>query len=252
MNKENVLILLKDIAPAIIVFFFSIAFLLFSDKATMTNFQQLIVRSMIRLPRFVLFLCLPLYLAFPIYNFIISKTKHLLLKAELEEPSRIDPFKHWLARPFQGIGIILLFSTKLLISLSIIVGVPESSLVTGKGNFQTNRFLTVTIITILISILLSIIWTLDDMGIRFFNRKHMEIKMIGKYVGTLMPIIFGFYGIFTLHTNYPAKDAFIYLFKLIIILYPPFLIFAVIHAYLIRAKEKLLSDIPGLRKWSMD
>jgi hypothetical protein len=178
--------------------------------------------------------------------------KHKFLRVELTEPLRINPFKHWFARPFQGIGIILLFSTKLLISLSIIVGVPESSLFLGSGHFQTSRFLTVTVITILISILLSNIWTLDDMGIRFFNRKHMEIKMIGKYVGTLMPIIFGFYGIFTLHANYPAKDALIYLFKLVIILYPPFLIFAVIHAYLIRNKEKLLFDIPGLKKWSTD
>jgi hypothetical protein len=34
--------------------------------------------------------------------------------------------------------------------------------------------------------------------------------------------------------------------------YPPFLIFAVIHTYLIRYKEKLLSDIPGLKKWPTD
>jgi hypothetical protein len=252
LNKDRILIFLRDIMPAIIVFFISIVFLFFIDKVTMASFQQLIVRSIIRLPRFVLFLCLPLYLIFPIYNFIINKMKQFLLRVEFAEPLQIHPFKHWIARPFQGIGIILLFSTKLLISLSIIVGVPESSLFLGSGHFQTNRFLTVTIITVLIAILLSNLWTLDDMGIRFFNRKHMEIKMIGKYVGTLMPIIFGFYGIFTLHTNYPAEDALIYLFKLVIILYPPFLIFAVIHTYLIRYKEKLLSDIPGLRKWSTD
>lgn len=243
---------MKDIMPALIIFFFSIVFFFFIDKVTIANFQQLIVKSMIRLPRFVLFLCLPLYIISPIYNFTINKMKPSLLRVELSEALQINPFKHWIARPFQGIGIILLFSTKLLISLSIIVGVPESYLFLGTGHFQTNRFLTVTVITILISILLSNLWTFDDMGIRYFNRKHMEIKMIGKYVGTLMPIIFGFYGIFTLHANYPVKDALIYLFKLLIILYPPFLIFAVIHTYVIRYKKKLLTDMPDLKKWPID
>ena len=39
---------------------------------------------------------------------------------------------------------------------------------------------------------------MDDLGIRYFNRKDYEIKMVGKYVGTLMPIVFGLYGVLSL------------------------------------------------------
>jgi len=39
------------------------------------------------------------------------------------------------------------------------------------------------------------------------NRKDQELKMIGKYVGTLMPILFGLYGIFSLLDDYPARQA---------------------------------------------
>ena len=53
-----------------------------------------------------------------------------------------------------------------------------------QGQFQLGRFMVVTGITILVSLLLSTLWTLDDMGIRYFNRKDYEIKMVGKYMGT--------------------------------------------------------------------
>jgi hypothetical protein len=252
LNRDHLLIWLKDTSPALIVFFGSILFFFLTGKLTSAYFQDVLIKSIIRLVRFTIFLCLPVFLAYPIYNFIIKRTKRVFLQIESWEMLGIHPFMHWLARPFQGIGIILLFSTKLLISLSIIVGVPENALFRGSGHFQMGRFLTVSIITVLIAILLSNLWTFDDMGIRYFNRKDQEIKMIGKYVGTIMPIIFGFYGIFTLHANYPAKEAFVYLFKLIIILYPPFLIFAVVHTYATRNKSKAFAAIPKLEKRRLD
>jgi hypothetical protein len=43
-----------------------------------------------------------------------------------------------------------------------------------------------------------------------------------------------------------------YTIKLLIILYPPFLIFAIIHAYAIRSKERLLTSIQGLEKWHIN
>jgi hypothetical protein len=252
LNKDQLLIWLKDTSPALIVFFGSILFFFLTGKLTSVYFQDVLIKSIIRLVRFTIFLCLPIFLIFPVYNFIIERTKGVFLQIECQEKLQIHPLTHWLARPFQGIGIILLFSTKLLISLSIIVGVPESALFRSTGHFQMGRFLTVSIITVLIAILLSNLWTFDDMGIRYFNRKDQEIKMIGKYIGTIMPIIFGFYGIFTLHANYPVKEAFFYLFKLIIILYPPFLIFAVIHNYATKNKSEFLAAIPGLEKRRLD
>jgi len=93
-------------------------------------------------------------------------------------------------------------------------------------------------ITVVISLLLSILWTLDDVGIRYVNRKDQEIRMIGKYVGTLMPLIFGLYGIFSLSADFPTLQVFIYIFKTVIILYPPFTVFTVFHTWFLKNKAE--------------
>jgi hypothetical protein len=72
--------------------------------------------------------------------------------------------------------------------------------------------------------------------------------MIGKYVGTLMPILFRSYGIFKLVADFPGVQAFIYLSKTMVILYPPFAVFAVIHAHLMKRKVEHFSPKGSLRK----
>ena len=116
-----------------------------------------------------------------------------------------------------------------------------SSLLIPEGHFQIGRLLLITLITVFVSLLLSTIWTLDDMGIRYFNRKDQELKMIGKYVGTVMPVIFGFYGIVNLLANYSTAEAFLFAFKIAVVLYPPLAVFAVLHTYFIRSRDGLFS-----------
>jgi hypothetical protein len=148
----------------------------------------------------------------------------------------------------QGIGIGLLFETKLLAALQILTGVTaQPVLFSSRGQIQLERLLVITGITVVISLLLSTLWTLDDMGIRYANRKDQELKMIGKYVGTLMPILFGLYGIFSLLDDYPARQAFVFLFRIVMILYPPFAVFAVMHFRFLRSREQQFSDRTLLR-----
>jgi hypothetical protein len=116
-----------------------------------------------------------------------------------------------------------------------------SSLLIPKGQFQFGRFMVVAGITVLIALLLSTIWTLDDMGIRYFNRKNHEIKMIGKYAGTLMPILFGFYGVFSLFSQFQQAQALLYLFQVAVILYPPFAIFSIFHTHFVQKRAEDLS-----------
>jgi len=148
----------------------------------------------------------------------------------------------------QGIGIGLLFETKLLAALQILTGVTaQPVLFSSRGQIQLERLLVITGITVVISLLLSTLWTLDDMGIRYANRKDQELKMIGKYVGTLMPILFGLYGIFSLLDDYPARQAFVFLFRIVMILYPPFAVFAVMHFRFLRSREQQFSERTLLR-----
>jgi hypothetical protein len=161
----------------------------------------------------------------------------------------INPIKHWIFRPFQGIGIGLLFETKLLTALQVITGVTTKPfLLFPRSQFLPGRLLVISGITVVISLLLSILWTLDDVGIRYVNPKDQEIRMIGKYVGTLMPIIFGFYGIFNLSADFPMLQVFIHLFKVVIILYPPFTVFAVFHTQFLKNKAEYFFQESSLRK----
>jgi hypothetical protein len=172
-----------------------------------------------------------------------------LLQAEKRGEPSLHPIKHWIFRPFQGIGIGLLFETKLLAALQILTGVTAHPvLFFTRGEVQIGRWLVITGITVIISLLLSTLWTLDDMGIRYINRKDQEIKMIGKYVGTLMPILFGFYGIFSLIADYPTKQVFIFLFRVVMILYPPFAAFAIMHFRFLRSREEHFSERTSLKK----
>ena len=237
----------RDFSPALIVFVASLLFFFFTGKLTIAHLQDVVARSCIRFVRFSFFLCIPIFVALPVYFFIIKRATGAFIRIEGDYPHPVRPFIHWLARPFQGIGIIFLISTKLLISLRIIVGVPESALILGKGSFDAGRFFTVSSEAALIAFFLSLLWLFDDTGIRYFNKRDKEIKMIGKYLGTLMPILFGFYGIITLRANYPASEVLVLLFKMVIVLYPPFLIFSVAHQYIIARRSKDFSTIPGLK-----
>ena len=150
---------------------------------------------------------------------------------------------HWLSRPFQGIGIGFLFGSKLLIVLQLIAGPNiKPSLLIPQGHFELGRFLLITVITVFVSLVLSTLWTLDDVGIRYYNRKEQELKMLGKYVGTLMPVIFGLYGLFGLFSDYPTGDAVIYACKIVTVLYPPMAIFAVLHTYFVRRRWAAFSE----------
>ena len=247
--KRGICDLSREIFPALAVLSFTIFFSYFLDNLTTIKGWEVIYRALFRFFRFTLLLCLPLYILPPIYNFVIDKIKGKLLQTEKIQEMHIHPIKHWIFRPFQGIGIGLLFETKLLTALQVITGVTAKPfLLPPRGEFQLGRLLVISGITVAISLFLSTLWTLDDVGIRYVNRKNQEIKMIGRYVGTLMPILFGFYGISSLIADFPIAQVSIFLLKTAIILYPPFTVFTVFHAHFLRNKAEYFSEKASLRK----
>ena len=227
----------KEMLPALLVFIFSIFFSLYLSDHSAAGSWKVVYRVCLRFFRYTLFLCLPLYLLRPLYRFILAKGKGALI--QLGHPSAISlhPFKHWLFRPFQGIGIGFLFATKLLALIQTITGPlasPSPPIISGQ--YQIGRMLLVIAITIIISLLLSVLWTLDDMGIRYHNRRDQELKMIGKYVGTLMPLIFGLYGLFSLLSQYPREGTLLHVFRIILAFYPPLVVFVIVHTHFITGK----------------
>jgi hypothetical protein len=249
ITGKGFLHLSKEISPALTVLFFSILFSYFFDSFTPIKGWEVLLRALIRFIRFALPLCLPLYVLLPIHRFVVVQMREKLLQTEKRREPYLHPIKHWIFRPLQGIGIGLLFETKLLAALQILTGVTAHPvLFFSRGEIQLERLLVITGITVVISLLLSTLWTLDDVGIRYVNREDQEIKMIGKYVGTLMPILFGFYGIFSLIADYPTKQALIFLFRIVMILYPPFAVFAIMHFRFLRSREEHFSERTSLKK----
>jgi len=232
----------KDLVPALAVLLVTVGFSLFYADPAVSTAWQTAGKALLRFLRFAVVLCLPLYALPKIYGFIIRKKRAALLRTEEEGELTIRPARHWIFRPFQGIGIGLLFGTKLLTILQLIAGpTVGASLLIPEGHFQLGRLLTITVITIVVSLLLSTLWTLDDMGVRYFNRRDQELKMIGKYAGTLMPVIFGFYGILNLFANYPTAVALLFVCKIAVVLYPPLALFAVLHTYFVRSRRASFS-----------
>jgi hypothetical protein len=244
MAKKQTLNWSKDLAPAFIVLFFSIIYAMFyGDFAPLTKWHINAWMSPLRFARFTFVLCVPLFVLPKAYRFVARKMAGSLIRIEKREEQKTDPFKHWLFRPMQGIGISLIFGTKLIAVLQLISGPGDgSALLMSEGYFQFGRLITVTLITIVVSLLLSILWAFDDVGIRYLNKKDQELKMIGKYAGTLLPFIFGMYGIFNLLANYPIAEASLLVFKIAVVLYPPLAVFTIIHAYFVRKRTALFLD----------
>ena len=236
----------REIGHAVVILILTISFSILLGEFTFLKGTEAIYKGLFRFFRLTLLLCLPLYLLSPILGMlgrVVWKKNEAFIQIKDRQELGIHPLKHWLLRPFQGIGIGLLFGTKILWVLQIATGSAASpALLIPKGQFDVARFLIVTGITILISLLLSMLWTLDDMGIRYFNRRSHEIKMIGKYVGTLMPILFGFYGALSFLSQFQMAQALLYLIQIAVILYPPFAVFSVFHAHFLRKRAEFLLD----------
>jgi hypothetical protein len=238
----------KDMVPALAVLLLTIVF-----SAAHNPFTSWLAacKAPLRFLRFAFLLCVPLFALPKIYGFVTRKKSATLLQVKHKGELKVGPVKHWVFRPFQGIGIGLLFGTKLLGILQLVAGpAVGSSLLIPEGHFQPARLLLITLITVLVSLLLSTLWTLDDMGVRYFNPRDQELKMIGKYVGTVMPVIFGFYGIINLLGNYSTGEASLFAFKIAAVLYPPLVVFAVLHTYFIRSRSGAFSK-SYLRKGSI-
>ena len=236
----------REIGHAVAILILAISLSVFLGEFTFLKGPEAIYKGLFRFFRLTLLLCLPVYLLSPVLwmlGSVLRNKNEAFVEIKEKQELGIHHVKHWLLRPFQGIGIGLLFRTKILWVLQIATGSAASpALLIPKGQFEVGRFLIISGITILISLLLSMLWTLDDMGIRYFNRRNHEIKMIGKYVGTFMPVLFGFYGAFNILSQFQVAQTLLYLIQIAVILYPPFTVFSVFHAHFLQKRNEIFLD----------
>ncbi len=197
----------------------------------------------VRYLRLSLYLALPLFLL-PVFCLMVQGLINRREKGLIGTQDRnleISRGKAWFLRPFQGIGLSLLLAAKLLEVLQGYSGtLLASSAVLPPGQFLLGRFFAVLVIGILVSLLLSFVWALDDLGVRYRNDRTGEVRMVGKYLGAILPIVFGFYGFTHILKDVPFLQAVYYVFQMAVVLYPPFCTLTVCHTVYLRRYGALL------------
>jgi hypothetical protein len=240
--------ILKRIAieawPASAVLFLTIIISVFFSGITFAVGMESIWKVLLRFLRFSFFLLIPVPLLPHVCGLmqgLLNRRNLRLIQIREERHFGRIPWQIWLIRPFQGIGLAMLIATKLIALVQISTNSAiDSSIVLPPTQFHWARFLSATAIAVTTSLLLSFLWSLDDLGIRRHNRKTGEIRIIGKYLSALLPILFGFYGLFSLFESHERLLAVRYIAQMVLALYPPFLVLAVIHKYYTKKRGPLI------------
>lgn len=240
--RENV----REMGPALAILLATLFVSTFITEFAFTFGMTAAWKTLFRFLRLSLVLVLPLFLLPPIFGGLqgfLNRGNRQLVRVQEDRDTAIHPLQTWVLRPFQGIGLGMLLAAKLLTFLQLYGGtVVTAEAILPPGQFQLGRFVTATAISVIVSLLLSFLWTLDDLGVRYYNRKTGEVRMIGKYVGLLLPIFFGFYGIVSLFDEYERLQAALYIAQMVIVLYPPFVVFSVLHNRYLRSREGRLLE----------
>lgn len=242
--KENI----HAMVPAWAIVFATLVISTLVMEFAFTSGWPTVWKTLFRFLRLSALLALPLFLLTKICSLLggfFNRRSRQLIQVEQERDLFIRPLKSWVLRPFQGIGLSMLIAAKILGFLEIYTGSKVTlDSVLPQGHFNPELFLGVTAIAILVSLLLSFLWALDDLGVRYHNRKTQEVRMIGKYIGLLLPTLFGFYGIINLFEDHSRLLTAQYIAQMLGVLYPPFVVLNVLHArYLARHEEGLLKRL---------
>jgi len=247
--KENI----REISPALVILLITLFVSTFITEFTFTFGLTAIWKTIFRFVRLSLVLILPLFLLPQLCAFaqgFFNRGNNKLVRLPADRDTDLHSLKNWVIRPFQGIGLSMLLATKLLAFLQLYEKTAVSiETILPPGQFNFGRFITATGIAIIVSILLSFLWTLDDLGVRYYNKKSGEVRMIGKYMGLILPIFFGFYGILSLFDEYERLLASLYISQMVIVLYPPFVVFSVLHnRYLKSTEDKLVAKLNAVEE----
>jgi hypothetical protein len=229
-----------EFSPAIVVLAATFVVSFYAGTAEGLYLVQSHVRTLVRFLAITMILLAPL----PILpSFILFAGKRLrdegffgrLVKGEMSSA----PFRKsllWITRPLQGIGMSLLFSNQFL---NLFRTFPEASFLDALI-----RPILFIVVSVPISILFSTIWSLDDLGVRLYLKQSGEVRLVGSYVGTILPVASGALGIYSLLQRSSPVDALLLLGLMVMALYPPYVLLAVIHdKFLGQRKVRLFENL---------
>jgi len=242
-HRKWLIQIVRSLWPAFLVLAVNLVLSFLIGNFTFVSGVEALWKIPFRYVRFSLTLVLPLFLLLPLSGFMgrLFTLGHRELIAANERETGVSPLKTWFIRPFQGIGLSLLIGSKLIAMLQGYSAVATGSAgVLPPSQFAPGRMLAAMAIAVIASLLLSLFWTLDDLGARQRNTKTGEVKMAGRYLGVILPVLFGFTGFLNLLQDIPAALAVQYVLQIAVALYPPFMTLAVCHAVYVHKKGDLI------------
>ncbi len=128
-----------------------------------------------------------------------------------------------LLRPMQGVGLAMVFAERFLYILEFSTGTSYAVTVIRSTIFAF------MMANPLISFFLAFLWTFDDLGVKVYDRRTGEIRLLGGSIGIILPLITGAIGILLLFRRAYVLDAVVDLIGVLMILYPPYLLFVLAH-----------------------
>lgn len=163
-----------------------------------------------------------------------------LVKSTVSTDGELGKLVGWVLRPLQGIGLALIVAERFLNFLEFSTGASSAIILARASLFLMGGALT--------SLFLSVIWALDDLGVKIYNGKTGEVRTAGSSIGTILPLITGAVGVSGLfHASLPV-DALIDLLEIVIVLYPPYALFAIFHHEYVRRQRTVLPGKLALKK----
>jgi len=241
-EKQSLRDSIFEFSPAIVVLVATFVVSFSAGTAEGFFLVQSNVRTLVRFLVITMILLVPLPILPPFIAFVGKRTAEegflgRLVKGEMESSGQFRKSLLWIIRPLQGIGMSMLFSNQFL---NLFRNFSEASFLDGLI-----RPILFIVVSVLISILFSAIWSLDDLGVKLYLKQTGEIRLVGSYVGTILPVISGALGIYSLFQRSSPVDALLFLGLMVMVLYPPYVLFAVIHdKFLSQRKVRLFENLP--------
>jgi hypothetical protein len=230
-----------EFSPAIVVLVATFVVSFSVGTAEGLFLVQSSARTLVRFLAITMILLAPLPILPPLIAFVGKRLTDegflgRLVKGKIGSSVQFRKSLLWILRPLQGIGMSMLFSNQFL---NLFRNFPEASFLDALI-----RPILFIVVSVPISILFSAIWSLDDLGVKLYLKQTGEVRSVGSYVGTILPVIFGALGIYSLFQRSSPVDALLFLVLMVMILYPPYVLFAVIHdKFLGQRKVKLFENL---------
>ena len=228
-------------SPAIIVFVVTLIVSFYAGTAEDLFIVQSKIRTLVRFLAITVILLVPLPILPPLIAFVGKRLTDegflgRLVKDNMGRSPQFSKYLLWIIRPLQGVGMSMIFSNQLL---NLFRTHPEVSFLGALI-----RPILFIVISLPISILFSTIWALDDLGVKLYLKKTGEVRLVGSYLGTILPAISGALGIYSLLQRNSPGDALLLVSLIVMVLYPPYVLLAVIHnKFLSERKAKLFENL---------